>query len=418
MPQNVPTPTQGGETFPTEPSLTPQESMDQIESQVQELRGLDVLQPVERQLLTTEGLRRHVLENFLKDYTPAEAHDDVLTLHAFGFLPSDFDLIALYTALYTEQVAGFYDDEVKAMYVVQGEAFGGPERMTYAHEFTHALQDQHYDLRGNLKITDENCQQNSEYCAAVQSLVEGDATLVQEFWLTDYATSQDYSEIYEFYGTFQSPVYDSAPEYMQQDFLFPYQQGKDFVRFLYERGGWEMVDAAYQTLPQSTEQILHPERYPDDTPVAVTVPDVRALLPDGWRQVDEGVMGEWYTYLMLSYGRDGVARQSEGEAAAAAEGWGGDAYRVYVSPDEQQFALVFDTTWDTTRDANEFRHTLQRYISRRFNASTQNAGESAWAWEGEAGGYITLHQVDSRLVWLVAPDKATAEAMWQAIKSP
>ncbi len=404
--------------IPTETPLSPDESMDQIESQVQELRGLEALQSVERQLLTTEGLRRHVLENFLKDYTRADARDDALALHAFGFLPPDFDLLDLYTALYTEQVAGFYDDEAKAMYVVQGEAFGGPERMTYAHEFTHALQDQHYDLRGNLKITDDYCQQHSEYCAAVQALVEGDATLVQEFWLTDYATSQDYSEIYTFYGDFQSPVYDSAPEYMQQDFLFPYQQGKDFVRFLYDQGGWAVVDAAYRNLPQSTEQILHPERYPEDAPIPVSVPDLTSTLPAGWRQVDSGVMGEWYTYLMLAYGEAGVARQPDSDAAAAAEGWGGDAYGVYVSPDEQQFALALDISWDSTRDANEFRHALQRYISRRFDASTQNAGESLWVWASDTGYYITLHQADARLVWIVAPDETTAEAMWQTITLP
>ena len=62
------------------------------------------------------------------------------------------------------------------MFVVQGENFQGMERMNYSHEYTHALQDQNYDLRQELKVNEEYCKKNAEYCSAVQALFEGDAT--------------------------------------------------------------------------------------------------------------------------------------------------------------------------------------------------------------------------------------------------
>ncbi len=407
-----------GENAPRTPQATTAEEFIQaaaeIETQVQELRGLEMPAGIRREVLSANALRRRVVEDFLGEYTAQEARDDALTLSAFGLLTPDFDLRAFYEDLYSEQVAGFYDDKVKAMYIVQDGSFGGPERMTYAHEFTHALQDQTYGLRDNLGITDENCRRQSEYCAAMQALVEGDASLTSETWLYTYASEQDFSDIFAFYDNFQSPVYDSAPEYMKQDFLFPYQQGKDFAQYLYDQNGWAGVDAAYTARPQSTEQILHPERYPDDAPIPVELPDLSAALPSGWREVDRDTLGEWYTYLMLSQGWQGAARQAEEEAAAAAEGWGGDAYAVYVSPDESQFILVLDMRWDNANDASEFRRALLRYASRRFNTATRNLGSGLWEWQAE-GVYSTLHQDDTRTVWIIAPQQAAAEALWQIL---
>ena len=46
------------------------------------------------------------------------------------------------------QVAGYYSPERDELFVVSrtGQASGRSERSTYAHEFTHQLQDQRFDL--------------------------------------------------------------------------------------------------------------------------------------------------------------------------------------------------------------------------------------------------------------------------------
>ncbi len=433
-PQSTPLPPAGNGTTPETATVTPfgdsstpeasgeippeiARQMDEIEQQVQELRGLQAAEPLQRRLLSTEALRRRVLDDFLSDYSPEEAHDDALALSAFGLLEPDYDLIGLYEDLYTEQVAGFYDDETDTMYVVQDADFSGVQRMTYAHEYTHALQDQNFGLREALGMDEEHCKADSEHCAAMQAVVEGDATLSEETWLYTYATPQDFEDIFAFYGEYQSPVYDSAPEFLKEDFLFPYQQGKDFVQHLYDQGDWAAVDAAFTTQPQSTEQILHPERYPDDAPIAVTLPDLASVFSVGWREVDSGTLGEWYTYLMLAQGAAGSARLPEDVAAEAAAGWGGDAYAVFFSPDESQFALVLDMRWDDPSEANEFRRALLRHASRRFGVATETPAESLWAWRADAL-YSALHQEAARTVWLIAPDEATAEAMWGLLTAP
>ncbi|MDZ4158621.1 MAG: hypothetical protein U1B80_02430, partial [Anaerolineaceae bacterium] len=234
-------PTQTAENLPPEIAR----EMDKIQQQVVELRGLAPRAPLLRQLLTPEQLRKKVSEDFFKDYSIEEAREDVLVMSVFGLLEPDYDLYTLYHELYSEQVAGYYDDESKTMYVVQERDFLGPQRTTYAHEFIHAVQDQHYDMQGGLKLTDEYCEQDSEYCAAVSALIEGDASLSERVWLWNYATEEDRQQIVEFYQGYQSPVFDAAPNFLKEDFLFPYIQGLEFVESLYDLGGWQAIDAAY-----------------------------------------------------------------------------------------------------------------------------------------------------------------------------
>jgi hypothetical protein len=310
--------------------------MDEIQAQVVELRGLEPLDSVDRYLLTPEQLRTRVIEDFLEDYTPEEARDDALVLGVFGLLEPGFDLYDFYVELLSEQVVGFYDSDTKEMYVIQGSGFSGPERLTYAHEYVHALQDQHYQIEEGLGYNDENCEVNTDYCAAISSLLEGDASLSEMQWLYTHATDQDIRDIQEFYQTYESPIFESSPSFLREDFIFPYRAGQEFVETIYDQSGWQGVDQVYANPPLSTEQILHPERYPDVVPVAVELPDLQTTLGEGWREVEQGTWGEWYTYLILAEGLNEATRLDPAAARQAADGWAGDSYRVYSNDQDNQ----------------------------------------------------------------------------------
>jgi hypothetical protein len=255
--------------------------MDEIQQQVIAIRGLKAKNPVTRDLLTPSELQKKVETDFFKDYTAQDAHDDELLLTTLGMIPDGLDLMDLYHRLYAEQIAGYYDSDSKQMFVVQGDTFGGIERMTYAHEYTHTLQDQNFDLKKGLKLDDAYCKLNSEYCSAATALVEGDATYTEQDWMLTKASQQDRKDMQDFYGTYSSPVYDSAPEYIQADLLFPYQKGLEFVYSLKDRGGYNLVNQAFKNPPATTEQILHPDKYPAEKPVKVDLPDLGKVLPQG-----------------------------------------------------------------------------------------------------------------------------------------
>jgi hypothetical protein len=318
--------------------------------------------------------------------------------------------------LYSEQIAGFYDQKTKEMYVVQGESFQGSERMTYAHEFTHVLQDQNYDIQNGLNYKDDTCKLESERCAAIQALLEGDASLSELIWFQTYATDQDKKDILAKYSDYKSPVYDNAPDFMKEDFLFPYQQGQEFVQTLYNQGGWNAIDQAYKDLPTSTEQILHPEKYPSDQPVSVSLPDLSTSLGSGWKEVDKGVLGEWYTYLVLAHGQDPHSRLSEKTASTASQGWGGDAYAVYYNKDTNQTTMSLKTVWDSQKDAEEFIQAFETFSTDRFGQpATQTNGSVTWE---TSDSFTGLYHQGSQTVWIYAPDENTAQSFLPQIENP
>ena len=386
--------------------------MERIEQEVIEIRGLEPQHPVERVFLSREELRQKLEEDFFKDYSQDEAQKDVLELWTWGLLPRDFDLFSFYRDLYSEMIAGFYDDEEGKMYVV-AEGFPAHARLTYAHEFTHALQEQRWDLDQNLNYNDETCKQDSEYCGALQALIEGDASVVELEWFWTKATPREQDAIRRYYRNLENPVFEQAPEFFKKELLFRYDQGADFVQYLQARGGWEAVNQAYEQPPLSTEQILHPERYPDDKPVKVTLPDIRQVLGDGWEPIVEyNALGEFWLWLVLRYGREDSWRLSRAKAERAAEGWGGDAYALYYSADWDTTALVLDLRWDTEEDLQEFREAFLEYAEARFGPYQRVNGW--YRWEGTPHGTALFWAQKDRALWLIAPD-TVVEALRDAM---
>jgi hypothetical protein len=392
------------------------EQMDRIEVQVIELRELEPSGSVTRALLSRDQLRQKVETDFFEDYSPEEAQEDSLVLSAFGLLEPGFDMLTLYQDLFSEQIVGQYDHTNKQMDVVQGFGFGGPERLTYAHEYTHALQDQNFDIEDGLKYTNEFCEEDSERCAAVQALLEGDASLLELDWFSNYSTQQDIIDIQDFYAEYESPVYDSAPDFLKEDFIFPYIYGQTFVEYLFNLGGWQAINEAYRNVPVSTEQILHPERYPADQPENLELPDLMPILGEGWRELDRGVMGEWYTFLILAHGLNPEARLNEPESKAASDGWGGDEYLVYYNDQNGALVLVMHTSWESVNDATQFYNAFQKHSTSRFGApSTLQNNRIGWTHDG---GYTELSTQNQFTTWVLAPDEAIAQQIWSAFYCP
>jgi hypothetical protein len=388
--------------------------INQIQLQVIEERGLQPEYPVPVILLSPDELRQSVTNDFLADYTDEEMADDVLELSTIGLLEPGFDFKGFYTELLSEQVAGYYDNDTAEMFVVQGQGFEGPEHLTYSHEYTHVLQDQNYDIKNGLNYSDDTCELDSERCAAIQALIEGDASLSEISWFQNYATTQDQQQIIEYYNSMTSPVYDSAPAFLQDDFVFPYTQGSAFVQQMYDQGGWSAVDAVYQNPPVSTEQILHPELYPSDSPIPVDLPDQISTLGDGWREVSRNQMGEWYTYLILARAANENARLDDTTAQNAAAGWGGDEYLVLHNDDTDSTAFVMKTIWDTPKDAEEFVTALQQYADIRFGVPANQQGNTlTWSYPG---GYSSLYHSGDTTTWIIAPDSSTAQTITDSVQ--
>jgi len=144
----------------------------------------------------------------------------------------------------------------------------------------------------------------------------------------------------------------SAPPFIVRDVAFRSEYGRKFVEALYQRGGWAAVNKAYEDLPVSTEQILHPEKYIAVRNRSKCQPRrCPGCLAATGSSSPTKRLGEWRTYLLLADGVDEAARLPEETAQKAAAGWGGDRYRVYYDPKNDRSALVGQWMWDTPQDA-------------------------------------------------------------------
>ncbi len=385
-------------------------TMRQLEGQVVQLRGLQPTHDVDRDLLTPEQLRERVEQDFLGDYSQEEARRDARLLSMFGLVQPDLDLHELYVELLSEQVAGFYDSQDEEMLVVCGTGFGGLEIFTYVHEYVHALQDQTYDLEAGLNFSEEACDLDGERCYALRALIEGDASLLQEQWLRTYADDEILESLLVSLGSLDSAVLESAPDYIQAELTFPYLAGLSFARSLYLDGGWAAVDAAFQNPPVSTEQIIHPERYPRDKPIRLSPPANLAGLQDEWDLTLQDSLGEWATQQIL-------LNHLPGEAARqAAGGWGGDLVFLLEDDSGDRAALVLVTQWDTMRDAHEFSTEFFEYAEQRFGEPAhRDLAEATWAFDGGVSHFI---RQSNQTRWIIAPDGEALSLLQSAFGFP
>ena len=389
-----------------------EELMDTIERQVEDLRGLQPLRPVERALMTQEQLRERILQDFEEESSPEEIRDYTLTLAAFDLLDPDLDVYDLLVRLYTEQIAGFYDPETEQIYVIADVgSMRQLERLTYAHEFTHALQDQHFDLEALGLRDDADEVYDDEYLSAIQALVEGDASLTERRFMDAYYSADDMATLVQESLEVDTTVLDSAPAVLREMLMFPYTYGETFVRALYEEGGQAAIDAAFANPPVSTEQILHPERYRSgDMPQIVSLPPLTDTLGTGWRLVYEEVWGEFSTRYTLSQ------QVPAEEAKTAAEGWGGDRYAVYYRESDGALVLAWRIVWDTPADAEEFVDACVTFAEKRFGHAADLSEDARMCWSGDDHLCLAWGLADTTIV--LGPNATTVEPVIAVIRTP
>jgi hypothetical protein len=368
----------------------------QVEANVIEIRGLEPITPVQATFLTPVQLRQRLEADFEEDYSPEEARQDAIVYSAFDFLDRDFDLYNFWLDLYSEQIAGFYDTDTAEFVVIsEMQQFGPSEQWTHAHEFMHALQDQYFNLG---RISDDDL--DPEARLALRALAEGEATLVQLLYL-DYFREAEIAQIFGGMNSGEGQILSNAPPVLRAGLEFPYSAGFEFVTALYRQGGFTALDAAWASPPQSTEHILHPERYlAGDDPIPVTVAPLTATLGAGWELVDEDVLGEFYLrqYLIQQLGSE--------EVDLAATGWGGDRYAVYWNDTNEQVVMVLRAVWDTPADSSEFAAAYSRSAAQLTGASDQAVSGDGRCWSGQ--DIICLYQEGAETVVVRAPDLLTA----------
>jgi len=318
----------------------------EIEEQVIAIRGLEAADIGPADIIGRDELAVELQQIFDEEYPPDERERDNIALHALGLLDADQDVVELQLELLGDQVLGFYDDVEQRMVVVSDAGLDVEARITYAHEYTHALQDAAFGLDS----LETDAVGEDDRGLARTALIEGDATITMLAWMLQHLSQQ---EILDYFAGAEIPDTSGIPSWMVAQLGFPYEAGLNWTTAL--AGGdptspdYTEIDAAFADPPDSTEQIIDIDKWESrEAPEAIDVPDLAAALGEGWEEVDATPIGQATIGIMLEYFEIAAT-----DADEAADGWGGDRAVIATGPDDA-FAVAWRLAWESAADADEF----------------------------------------------------------------
>lgn len=340
-----PTPVSTGDG--SSPGPTPPE-ISEVEDQVEAVRGLEYLDPVVADPVSADEIADDMTSAFDDTYPKAFYDRRTVAWQTIGVIPTDVTIRDAMLAFQTGQVVGFYNPvDGQLVYLGDDGDLDLTERYTLAHELTHAMDDQHFDL-SRLDAITAACR--DEAFQGALGAVEGSAEFFAMQVLTQFPDPDaGLGDI----GGAGLPA--GVPPFITELTLWPYSAGVAFMSALDARGGLTDIDGALTDLPPTTEQVMHPELYPQPAPEAPDIADRSAVLGPGWGDLDVMQVGEEWLRAMLRLALD------PGDSADAAAGWNGGTYRAWT--DGRDTAVLLKTSWDTPDDAAVFADAMDAWLT-------------------------------------------------------
>jgi hypothetical protein len=339
---------------------------DEVLGQMSEITGLKLVTPLKKSLRSREEIRAYVIKQMNEEKNAAERYADQRSAEAFGLLPKGFDLDAFMVNVLTEQVEGLYDPKTREFYIADWSPLAD-QRMVMAHELTHALEDQHFQIEAWLKAA----RPNEDAELARDAVLEGSAMAAMVDYLM-LGTGRSLKDVPDFDPSMligdlgSTPTLQKAPPFLKDALIFPYIGGLTFSAAVMRNTGWAALPGLFEKPPVSTQQILHPAIYRSGkTPVNVTLPRLEKLLGDNWSKLDENIMGEfgWKEVLKQFLDND--------RAKTLAAAWDGDRYIVFEQKQTKKLILVtrlhLDSEEHAARFFGQYSEALEKKYSDRSN---------------------------------------------------
>ena len=401
------------------PEASPAQSLltqaDEVFAEMSRITGLPIKAPLKKLVLSRPEIRKYLEESLHDEYTPKEIHTQEAVLKAFGLVTPEFDLEKFLIAFYTEQAAGAYDPRRKTMFIADWIT---PEtqRLVLAHELTHALQDQNFDLVKFLHAE----RSNDDATNARQAVMEGYATaamlqrMLGPVSLTSIPSLEPLLASMVNQQMAEFPAFTSAPYFFRLQALFPYAQGMGFMYTGLQRGGWKTLNELFVRPPETTKEIFDPSLYYDGKPLpAISLGRPPALeRVSGLQLVTENTFGELGYYSLLGQ------FISEQEAKTVATGWLGDRYILYEGSPTGQFALVARTRWASPETALAFFRDYHTILSKKYPELTSDKRSTTDLFLGTAAnGQVILLRQGKECLWAEGVPSEIGEAMLNWLRS-
>jgi hypothetical protein len=321
-----------------------------------------------------------------------------LVLKKFGYVPREFTMKKYLVESAGTSIAGFYDSSTKTMNLVDWVGLEA-QRPIMAHELTHALQDQNFDLiawqrRGMpaarstpMRVDAAEAQESN----GRKAVIEGQAMVVYiDFLLKPLGRSLSGSPSAmdlvknRLIGTYDdSLVIHNAPLLFKDSFIFPYREGLMFELELLKAGGVNLAfPGAFARPPLDTHQVLEPKAYLEGERVPpVLIPELGAVLGDRYEPYDTGSMGQLDVRVMSQqFG-------TENDMFTITPAWKGGSYiavKRTAAGNENvstaDIALLYVSRWKNAEAAERFAEVYRKSLGKRVSVvNEENLGGAACA---------------------------------------
>ena len=414
-----------------EQKISPQEaeklfrSVDEILLFASKDTSFPIKHEVKRQLVGRDEVAAYVIKHTSEDEDAKRLRRSELVLKKFGLLPRDFDLGKFLVALLKEQVAGYYDPKTKTVNLLDWLG-AEQQKPVLAHELTHALQDQSFNLEKYMKPADADLDkkkeispqdiENDEIGNTRQAVVEGQAMVV----LVDYMLAplgeslKDSPQVVEalkqgmLVGTADAVQFQNAPIYMKEALTFPYRYGIDFIAEMLTKGGKEKAFAAlFQNPPRTTRQIMEPQTYLAGERIEpMPLPDFRQVFKN-YDRFDVGAIGEFDVAVLIDqYAGAETSHQMYPH-------WrGGYYYAARPKGDPTApLALLYVSRWSNAERASQFAALYANALPKRY-VHVHDVAENGKHLDQKdsAAPAATFEKLTAKRTWLTEDGPVVIEA--------
>jgi len=354
-------------------------SIDETLTWLSKDTGYTIKQKVKGELASREQVAKYVEDRLNDDEDAKRLERSEIVLKKFGLLPRDFDLHAFLVQLLQEQVAGYYDVKTKSMYLLDWLS-ADSQKPVLAHELTHALQDQNFDLKtwetpkaAKRNDKDEFTFDEDEAATARSAVAEGQGmvTLVDYMLRGTGHTLADAPQVATMMrssmtGNSGFPLLEKAPLMIRESLVFPYGDGLAFEAALLEKGKDTAFSGAFRRPPQNTHEVLDVASYLNAAPARwLVLPDLHNELGSAYEKYDEGSIGQLDTRILIQQYAD------QETAAKMAQSWKAGVYYAAGNRDSKlkgsaRIGLVYLSRWQTEEAAGQFARIYADYLPKRY----------------------------------------------------
>jgi hypothetical protein len=419
-------------------------SVDKIVAFASEDSGFPKRTAVKRRLVSSAEVEKFTRDQQGKEEYAQRLARSEMTMKKFGLLSRDFNLREFVVRANGKEIAAYYDDETKTISMVNWIPL---ERQApiLAHELTHALQDQNYDLKAWMKVEapkpgekkNNESDVNDDSIPARRAAVEGQAQIV----FVDYILAPLGRNLQNTPGLLyqmeepavkaaaDSQLLHDAPMILREMGTFPYREGLIFEGELLEKGGKQMAfSGVFARPPRNTHEVMQPTAYMNREKLSqVRIPDVQQILSDKYAVYDTGGVGELDVRALLkTYG-------NRKEADILAGSWSGGAYVAFRRTAKTaadalttaDLSLLYVSRWKSPASADRFAHIYAAAIAQRYQSATPQAVTScagakcpAFAVQilTEEGPVIVQQWADNTVLISESFDQMTAGKLVDAVR--